>query len=62
VGDATLALRRQGVRVTHFEVLEDQADARSWVLVARLPKGVGPAEVLAMLQGDPHVRHVDWSR
>ena len=61
VGDATLALRRQGVRVTHFEVLEDQADARSWVLVARLPKGVGPTEVLAMLQGDPHVRHVDWS-
>jgi putative Mg2+ transporter-C (MgtC) family protein len=62
VGDATLALRSHGVRVTHFELIEDQPDARSWVVVAQLPKGVGPPEVLAMFQADRHVRHVDWSR
>jgi putative Mg2+ transporter-C (MgtC) family protein len=62
LGDVTLALRTAGIRVTHFELIEDQPDARSWVLVVQLPRGKGPEDVVSRFETDPHVRHVDWTR
>ncbi len=62
LADMTLALRAMGVRVSHFEITEDQPGVRAYVLIAELPRQVSPEDVISRVERDPHVRNVDWSR
>jgi putative Mg2+ transporter-C (MgtC) family protein len=55
-------LRRAGVAFSHVRVEEESDAGRHFILVARIPKGMSPAEAGSHLAENPRVHTVDWSR
>ena len=62
LAEVTSTLREAGITVGHVDLQGSDEEARSYVLVVRLPRGVGADEAARRLIGKPHVRHADWVR
>jgi putative Mg2+ transporter-C (MgtC) family protein len=58
----TTRLRGADITVGHVELEGSDSDTRTYVLVVRLPRGVGPERAVDALSDEPSVRHADWAR
>jgi putative Mg2+ transporter-C (MgtC) family protein len=56
------ALAERGVALSSVEVTGQDGEGRSYSVLARLPRGLDPANLVADMQEEPHIVHIDWNR